>query len=71
MLSRPCALARLLRDRAVPGASFEQVRASWRSADAWLLDRNGEALSRMRVDRSRRRGDWVELAQSPARWWRR
>ena len=47
--------------------SYETVRAEWRSSDAWLLDRHGEPLSRVRIDKSRRRGDWVELAQiSPA-----
>jgi len=47
--------------------SFAAARAEWRSSDAWLLDRNGEPLSRVRIDRTRRRGDWVELSQvSPA-----
>src|SRR4029079_2081649 len=47
--------------------SYPAARAEWRSSDAWLLDRNGEALSRVRIDKSRRRGDWIELANvSPA-----
>ena len=47
--------------------SYEAARAEWRSSDAWLLDRQGEALSRVRIDKSRRRGEWVELARvSPA-----
>ncbi len=47
--------------------SFEAIRSGWRSSDAWLLDRNGEPLSRIRVDKDRRRGDWVALADvSPA-----
>jgi penicillin-binding protein 1C len=47
--------------------SYAAARAEWRSSDAWLLDRNGEPLSRVRIDRTRRRGDWVELSQvSPA-----
>ncbi|HTN28538.1 MAG TPA: penicillin-binding protein 1C [Burkholderiales bacterium] len=47
--------------------SYAAARAEWRSSDAWLLDRQGEALSRVRIDKSRRRGDWVELANvSPA-----
>lgn len=47
--------------------SHESVRAGWRSSDAWLLDRHGEPLSRVRIDKTRRRGDWIELAQvSPA-----
>lgn len=47
--------------------SYESVRAEWRSSDAWLLDRRGEPLSRVRIDKARRRGDWVALAEvSPA-----
>ena len=42
-----------------PVADFAAVRDSWRASDAWLLDRNGEPLSRVRIDRERRRGDWV------------
>ena len=43
------------------------MRGAWRASDAWLLDRNGEPLSRVRIDRERRRGDWVALADvSPA-----
>ena len=42
-----------------PVADFVAVRDSWRASDAWLLDRNGEPLSRVRIARERRRGDWV------------
>ena len=50
---------------AVP--SFASVQAAWRASDAWLLDRHGEPLSRIRVDHTRRRGEWVHLADvSPA-----
>src|SRR5712691_11003574 len=50
---------------AVP--DFESVRGDWRGSDAWLLDRNGETLSRVRVDHERRRGDWVAVNEvSPA-----
>jgi penicillin-binding protein 1C len=42
--------------------SYEETKAEWRSSDAWLLDRNGEPLSRVRIDRTRRRGDWIALA---------
>ena len=46
---------------------FESVRGRWRASDAWLLDRNGEPLSRVRIDRQRRRGDWVAAGEvSPA-----
>ncbi len=52
---------------AYPVADFESVRSAWRASDAWLLDRNGEPLSRVRIDRQRRRGDWVAIADvSPA-----
>ena len=40
---------------------FDAVRASWHASDAWLLDRNGEPLSRVRIDHDRRRGDWTAL----------
>jgi penicillin-binding protein 1C len=43
--------------------SYAAARAEWRSSDAWLLDRRGEPLSRERIDKTRRRGEWVELAQ--------
>lgn len=50
-----------------PVESFADVRSEWRGADAWLLDRNGERLSRVRIDHERRRGDWTALADvSPA-----
>ncbi len=31
---------------------FESVRGDWRGSDAWLLDRNGETLSRTGVSAS-------------------
>jgi penicillin-binding protein 1C len=40
---------------------FSQVKSEWRSSDAWLLDRHGEPLSRIRIDKTRRRGDWIAL----------
>ena len=46
-----------------PVSEFAQVRDAWRASDAWLLDRNGEQLSRARIDRERRRGDWVPLSE--------
>src|SRR5262249_15894668 len=50
-----------------PVESFANVRSEWRGADAWLLDRNGERLSRVRIDHERRGGDWAALADvSPA-----
>ena len=50
-----------------PVADFDHVKASWRASDAWLLDRSGEPLSRVRIDHQRRRGEWIEAhAVSPA-----
>src|SRR5438093_6739019 len=49
----------------IPG--FEEVRASYRTTEAVLLDRHGEVLHELRVDRKRRRLDWVSLRDvSPA-----
>ena len=45
-----------------PITSVDAVRSGWRGSHAWLLDRNGEALSRIRVDHERKRGEWVALA---------
>jgi penicillin-binding protein 1C len=50
-----------------PVTDFAAVRGGWHASDAWLLDRNGEPLSRVRIDRLRRRGDWVTADEvSPA-----
>src|SRR5688572_19668586 len=50
-----------------PVADFAAVRGAWRASDAWLLDRHGEPLSRLRIDRQRRRGEWVKAVEvSPA-----
>ena len=50
-----------------PVAGFDAVRDAWRASDAWLLDRNGEPLSRVRIDHERRRGGWLALPEiSPA-----
>ena len=47
--------------------SFDEVRASWRSSDALLVDRHGEPIAERRIDRRERRGDWVRLDEvSPA-----
>lgn len=47
--------------------AFETVRAAWVPSDGILLDRNGEAIDRVRLDMRSRRGDWVALdAVSPA-----
>ena len=44
-----------------PVSDFAIVRTGWRASDAWLLDRNGEPLSRVRIDHNRRRGDWLAM----------
>jgi penicillin-binding protein 1C len=50
-----------------PVAGFESVRGEWRASDAWLLDRHGEPLSRVRIAHDRRRGEWLALREvSPA-----
>jgi len=50
-----------------PVPSFADVRARYRPSDAQLLDRHGEVLQELRVDRSRRRLGWHPLAEiSPA-----
>ena len=47
--------------------SFQQVKAEWRPSDVVVLDRNGQPLQRLRVDKQGRRLDWVGLADtSPA-----
>ena len=50
-----------------PVAKFPDVKSAWRASDAWLLDRNGEPLSRVRIDHQRRRGEWIAAGDvSPA-----
>jgi penicillin-binding protein 1C len=47
--------------------SFETVRAGYRSSDAQLLDRHGEAIQSLRIDMTVRRLPWVALNDiSPA-----
>ena len=46
---------------------FSAVRARWRPSDAQLLDRNGEPIHEIRIDRQGRRLAWTPLAEtSPA-----
>jgi penicillin-binding protein 1C len=50
---------------AAPG--FAEVKAGWRSSEASLLDRHGERLQELRLDKAVRRTDWTRLADiSPA-----
>lgn len=44
-----------------PVPTFEQVKATTSSSEAILLDRHGEVLQRMRLDRQRRMLEWVPL----------
>ncbi len=47
--------------------NFAEVRASHISSEAWLLDRHGQLLHSVRVDKERRHLPWVGLADlSPA-----
>ncbi|MDH4186939.1 MAG: hypothetical protein OEV08_08070, partial [Nitrospira sp.] len=43
--------------------SFEEVRRTYRSSDAVLLDRNGLVIDQRRVVSRGRRLDWVALAE--------
>ena len=46
---------------------FSDVKASFKSSDVQILDRNGELLHSLRADKTVRRGQWVALADiSPA-----
>ncbi|MDB5801168.1 MAG: penicillin-binding protein [Rhodocyclales bacterium] len=42
--------------------SFEEVRAATRSSEAALLDRDGNVVERLRLDRSQRMLEWTPLA---------
>ncbi|MBL8380160.1 MAG: penicillin-binding protein 1C [Burkholderiales bacterium] len=45
---------------------FAQVKREWRSSEAWVLDRDGRPLQRLRVENKARRFEWVALdAVSP------
>jgi penicillin-binding protein 1C len=47
--------------------AFDEVRAAYRSSDAELLDRHGEAIQSLRIDMAVRRLPWVALGDvSPA-----
>lgn len=41
--------------------SFADVKQGYHSSDAILLDRHGDIIQRLRVDKTLRRGDWVKL----------
>ena len=47
--------------------AFAQVKAAYRASDAQLLDRHGQPLQRLRIDKTVRRHAWVSLQEvSPA-----
>ena len=47
--------------------SFKQVKQDWRGSDAWLLDRHGRELQRVRLDHTVRRFTWTQVSDiSPA-----
>ncbi len=47
--------------------TFKEVKAAWQPSDVTLLDRHGQTLQRLRVDKQARRQEWVGLADtSPA-----
>lgn len=46
---------------------FQEVKAGWRSSEAYLLDRHGEVLHQLRLDPKVRRLEWASLKDiSPA-----
>jgi penicillin-binding protein 1C len=48
-------------------ATFTQVKAAHRRSDALILDRHGKVIHEVRIDKSGRRLDWMELKDiSPA-----
>src|SRR6202035_1158354 len=50
-----------------PTPTFAEVRARWHPSDAQLLDRNGDPVHELRIDRHGRRFAWTPLDQiSPA-----
>jgi penicillin-binding protein 1C len=50
-----------------PPPTFADVRAQWRPSEAQLLDRNGDPVHEMRIDRHGRRFAWTSLDEiSPA-----
>jgi penicillin-binding protein 1C len=46
-----------------PVPSFEQIKTANNSSEALLLDRHGQILQRLRLDKSRRMLEWVSLKE--------
>jgi len=44
-----------------PIPTYRDVRAGWKSSEAWLYDRHGVLIDSSRVDYARRRLAWVTL----------
>lgn len=74
-LKRHCKLMPVSIAMALAGAStathalpsFDQVKATYRSSDTVLLDRQGQPLQAIRTDKTALRGEWATLPQvSPA-----
>src|ERR1700722_20746110 len=50
-----------------PTPTFGEVRARWHPSEAQLLDRNGDPVHELRIDRHGRRFPWTPLNEiSPA-----
>jgi penicillin-binding protein 1C len=47
-----------------PVPSFEQIKTANNSSEALLLDRHGQILQRLRLDKSRRMLEWVSLKET-------
>ncbi len=51
----------------IPAPAFNEVRSRWHSSDVLLLDRNGDPVHELRIDRHGRRFAWTPLDEiSPA-----
>jgi penicillin-binding protein 1C len=47
--------------------TFQHIKSEAKASDAWLLDRHGAPLHRLRIDKHIRRGEWIALQDmSPA-----
>lgn len=62
-----CTIALALAGAVHAAPTFDEVRKAYRSSDAQLLDRHGEAIQSLRIDMTVRRLPWVALNDiSPA-----
>src|SRR5260370_26192590 len=66
-LAIPAIAALMLAMSGPPAPTFAEVRARWHPSEAQLLDRNGDPVHELRIDRHGRRFAWTTLDQiSPA-----